>query len=217
MTAPEEFDAFEIQREERLRTAMREAEQGCTEYLVRELSDPRPMPHGLSLWLADLLDPNGASEFAARLTRRRHRGRPKATKSPAAADKMAKFVALLLPQLRALDAPLDPSVRLLIARWFDPNAVTAVKATIRRRRAGAPERAARRIALAAYHIVVNIRPDSNLKGLLSAAIEEHSAGAPKKISRSRLVAYLKAHWRDLFPKAASARAAHHSGRRKKIE
>jgi hypothetical protein len=70
VTAPEEFNPFEVQAEEALRFAISEAEQGRVDYLVRELRNPQPMPDRLRRWLADLFDPEGDSEFVATLKRR---------------------------------------------------------------------------------------------------------------------------------------------------
>jgi hypothetical protein len=149
VTAPEEFDPFEVQAEEALRFAISEAEQGRMDSLAMALRDPRPMPDRLRRWLADLFDPEGDSEFVARL---------------------------------------------------------------KRRNAGAPSRPSRRVVRAAYHVVVNIGPDTKLEALLDEAIGKHSA-SKHRISRSQLIAHLGAHWPDLFPAARMARAA----RRQKFE
>ena len=202
------------ERKEDLLFAIEEAEQGRTEYLRGELCVARPMPDQLRLWLADVLDPEGESGFAVRLTRRvgRPRGRPKATAPKT--DRMARprrFADLLLKRLRANEL-IAPFVRLRLARWFDPEARTFVRATIRRRRAGAPSRPTRGMVHAAYHVVVNIDPGAKLEALLATAIEKHSEPGEPKISRSKLIARLGAHWPDLFPKARAARRS-----RKKIE
>jgi hypothetical protein len=217
---PGVYDAFEVQREEALRFAINEAGEGRTKYIIWELSDTRrPAPPWFRLWLADALDPNGKSEFAARLTTRtvRRRGRPKATATPLPGPETWELVwplvAIMVRWLRALDKPLNPEIGPMLARWLDPEGQTFVRATIRRRRPGAPSRPTRRMVEAAYHVVVNIQPDSNLKRLLAEAINLYSKEKPA-ISRSKLYAYVKARWPDLFPKARAARRA---SRCKKIE
>ncbi len=214
MSGPENDD----ERDEAMRAAIRVAERNRPEFLVRELRDTRPPPPWFRLWLADVLDPDGKSEFVARLTPRtlRGRGRPKATATalpgPENMVLVWQLVDISLRWLRS-DAPLDPSIGPMLSRWFDPEERTFVKATIGRRRRGKPSRPSQRMVRAADYVVVHIRPDSNLKRLMAEAIKLHSRPA-EPIARSKLYAYLKAHWPDLLPKASAARR---SSRRKKIE
>ena len=141
----------------------------------------------LRLWLADLLDPEGGSEFAARLTRRTSPSRPaegdgaKNRGQDGQAPAVRRHVAALAS---GADAPIDPSVRLRLARWFDPEAQTFVKATIRRRRAGAPSRPSRRMVRAAYHVVVNIEPDAKLERAAGGSDREaQRTGEPKNLEK----------------------------------
>jgi hypothetical protein len=75
LTAPEEFDPFEVQAEEALRFSISEAEQGRLDSLVMALRSPRPMPDRLRRWLADLFDPEADSAFKVTI-QRRSRGKP---------------------------------------------------------------------------------------------------------------------------------------------
>jgi hypothetical protein len=206
------------QRDEALRAAIREAEQGRPEYLIFGLRDTRrTLPAWFRLWLAAVLDPNGKTEFVARLTMRtlRRRGRPKSTApllpGPENMVLVSRFVDLLRRLLRSPDVPLDPSTRLMLARWFDPQESTFVRATIGRRSPGAPSRPSQRILRAAYYVVVNIGADP-LEPLLEKAIEMYSGKHP--ISKSQLLAHIRAHWPGLLPAASEARARRRRARRK---
>jgi hypothetical protein len=60
----------EVQREESIRFAIRQAEAGDTTYLVLLLNESGPLPVALKVWLAGLFHPKSNLVFAAKIQRR---------------------------------------------------------------------------------------------------------------------------------------------------
>jgi hypothetical protein len=69
-----DFD-LEVQRDEALRHAISEAEQGTLEPLIQQLNDPRPIPDTLRRWFVSLFDPASSAPMKATI-RRRNAGKP---------------------------------------------------------------------------------------------------------------------------------------------
>ena len=67
----------EVQREESIRFAIRQAEAGDTTYLVLLLNESCPLPVALKVWLAGLFDPKSNLKFTAKIQRRRPGKPPK--------------------------------------------------------------------------------------------------------------------------------------------
>lgn len=104
---------IEVQREESIRFAIRQAEAGDTNYLVLLLNESGPLPVALKVWLAGLFDPKSNLEFAAKIQRRRPGKPPKVGYGVAAA---ATHVVSNLAE----DSKLESLIALAIEKYSVP-------------------------------------------------------------------------------------------------
>jgi hypothetical protein len=103
----------EVQREESIRFAIRQAEGGDTSFLVLLLSESGSLPDALRAWLAGLFDPKSNLEFAAKIQRRRPGKPPKVGYGVAIA---ANYVVANLTE----DSKLESLIALAIEKYSLP-------------------------------------------------------------------------------------------------
>ncbi len=103
--------------------------------------------------------------------------------------------------------PVPDLLKQWLAELFDPGAELDVAAKIQRRRPGKPPRVVPGVVLAAHDVVAKIEATSKLEALITEAIEKHSLGGKRKISRTSVFNYLSSRWPTL---AKSFKAAKRS-------